>query len=536
MIRGGAMTTSTDTRLEPEIGADRTRMSLLSKDRIVARPGFNRWWMLPAALLINLSVGQAYAFSVFNLPLSRAIGITESTAADWKLTTLGWIFTLAYVFLGLSAGFGAAWLERVGPRKSGFVAAICWGSGFLISAVGVWVHQVWLLYIGYGIIGGCGLGIGFTTPIATLIRWFPDRRGMATGMAVMGFGGGAIIAAPLSAVLMNRFSTATSVGVAETFVVLGIMYLAMMLTGAFMLRLPPPGWQPKGWADAPHKAILVTTHHVHISKATTTPQFRLMWFILLLNVTAGLGVLGQASAMIQEVFGGGMSAAGAAAFVGLLSFFNMGGRLFWASLSDVIGRKVTFGLFLGVGPILFALVPLTGELGSVVWFVACFAVILTMYGGGFATMPAYVADVFGTQYVGAIHGRVLTALSVAGVLGPVLVNYIREYQISMGVPKADAYNLTMFIMAGLLVIGFFINLAMKPVPKAYHMTQAELAAEGVTDAVQAPQGSDPTTPAPEHDPSKPYSPQGRGDARSRLRSAPDYAFQLGKPARRRRRT
>jgi len=510
-------------------------MSILSKDRIVAKPGFNRWWMLPAALLINLSVGQAYAFSVFNLPLSRAIGITESVAGDWKLTTLGWIFTLAYVFLGLSAGFGAAWLERAGPRKSGFVAALCWGSGFLISAVGVWVHQVWLLYIGYGVIGGCGLGIGFTTPIATLIRWFPDRRGMATGMAVMGFGGGAIIAAPLSALLMDRFATSTSVGVAETFVVLGLMYLGMMVTGALMFRLPRPGWQPKGWADAPHRTALVTTHHVHISKAAGTTQFRLMWLILLLNVTAGLGVLGQASAMIQEVFGGGISAAAAAAFVGLLSFFNMGGRLFWASLSDVIGRKVTFGLFLGLGPVLYALVPLTGELGSVVWFVACFAVILTMYGGGFATMPAYIADVFGTQYVGAINGRVLTALSVAGVIGPVLVNYIREYQISMGVPKADAYNLTMFIMAGLLVIGFFINLAMKPVPKAYHMTQAELDAEaGIPATVQEPAGSDSTPPAPGLDPSKPYRPEGSRDDRSRLHANPDYAFELGKLPRRRR--
>ena len=452
--------------------------NFLSKERIVARPGFSRWWMLPAALLINLSVGQAYAFSVFNLPLTRAIGITESVAGDWKLTTLGWIFTLAYVFLGLSAGFGAAWLERAGPRKSGFVAAVCWGAGFFISAVGVQTHQVWLLYVGYGVIGGCGLGIGFTTPITTLIRWFPDRRGMATGMAVMGFGGGAIIAAPLSAMLMTRFASPTSVGVAETFVVLGVMYLAMMVTGAFMFRLPPPGWKPEGWAPGA-SGQLVTPHHVHVSKAAKTKQFRLLWLMLLLNVTAGLGVLGQASAMIQEVFGGGISAAAAAAFVGLLSFFNMGGRLFWASLSDVIGRKTTYGLFLGLGPLLYALVPLTGELESTVWFVGCFAVILTMYGGGFATMPAYVADLFGTQYVGAIHGRVLTALSVAGVLGPVLVNYIREYQISIGVPKADAYNLTMFIMAGLLVIGFFINMSMKPVDPSFHMTQAELDAEAV---------------------------------------------------------
>lgn len=380
---------------------------LLSKERITARPGFNRWLMFPAALAINLSVGQAYAFSVFNLPLTRTIGLTQSVAGDWRLTTVGWIFTLAYVFLGLSAGFAGKWQERVGPRKSGVVAACCWGGGFLIAALGVHLHEIVLLYLGYGILGGCGLGIGFTTPISTLIRWFPDRRGMATGMAIMGFGGGALIAAPVSQMLMNRFASPTSAGIAETLVVLGVFYFCLMLCGAFLFRLPPPGWQPAGWVEPVRSGTLVTSRNVHISQALRTPQFWLLWSMLLLNVTAGLGVLGQASAMIQEVFDG-FGASAAAGFVSLLSLFNMAGRFFWASLSDRIGRKMTYALFFSLGPLLYASVPWAGSHGSIVLFVGFFAVIMTMYGGGFATLPAYIADLFGTEYVGAIHGRVLT--------------------------------------------------------------------------------------------------------------------------------
>jgi MFS family permease len=317
--------------------------------------------------------------------------------------------------------------------------------------------------------------------------------------------------------------------VGETFVVLGHLYLVMMLVGAFMFRLPPPDWKPAGWVEPERPAALVTTHHVHVSKAVGTPQFRLLWLMLLLNVTAGLGVLGQASAMIQEVFGGAISAAGAAAFVGLLSFFNMGGRLFWASLSDLIGRRMTYAVFFSLGPLLYALVPVTGHATSVIWFVACFAVILTMYGGGFATMPPYIADVFGTQYVGAINGRVLTALSVAGVLGPTIVNYLRQYQIDHGVAKTDAYNITMYIMAGLLVVGFFLNLAMRQVEARHFMTQEELDAErGVVpprEPVSAVFGG---PPAPAADPGTPYAP-GPQPRRSRAQVAgPAYGFTLGR--------
>jgi MFS family permease len=445
----------------------------LSKERIIAGPGFNRWLIPPCALATHLCIGQAYAISVFNLPLTQQLGITQSTPEDWKLTELGWIFTIAIFFLGASAAVFGKWVQAEGPRKSGFVAALCWGIGFLIGALGIRLHQIWLVYLGYGVLGGCGLGIGYITPVSTLITWFPDRRGMATGMAIMGFGGGALVASPLSVLLMKSFASPTSTGVAETWVVLGVVYLVCMSLGAFGYRLPAPGWKPEGWVPGAAKtSALITKHDVTPGQAITTPQFWFLWIVLCFNVTAGIGVLGQASAMIQEVFKGTINAAAASGFVGLLSLFNMGGRFFWASLSDKIGRKATYACFFVLGPLLYALVPLAGELGSVVLFVACFCIILTMYGGGFATIPAYLADIFGAKYVSAVHGRLLTAWSVAGILGPVLVNYIREFQIQSGIPKEQAYNVTMYIMAGLLVIAFFANLAVKPVAEKHIESKA----------------------------------------------------------------
>jgi MFS family permease len=441
---------------------------LLSKERIIASPGFNRWLIPPCALATHLCIGQAYAISVFNLPLTLQLGITKSTPEDWKLTQLGWIFTIAIFFLGASAAVFGKWVQAQGPRKSGFVAALCWGVGFLIGALGIHLHNIWLVYLGYGALGGCGLGIGYITPVSTLISWFPDRRGMATGMAIMGFGGGALVASPLSVLLMKQLSSATSTGVAETWVVLGAVYLVFMSIGAFGYRLPAPGWKPEGWDPSSAKTgALITKSDVTPERAITTPQFWFLWVVLCFNVTAGIGVLGQASAMIQEVFKGTINAGAAAGFVGLLSLFNMGGRFFWASLSDRIGRKATYACFFVLGPLLYALVPLAGEIGSVALFVTCFCIILTMYGGGFATIPAYLADIFGAKYVSAVHGRLLTAWSVAGILGPVLVNYIREFQIESGIPKDRAYNVTMYIMAGLLVIGFFANLAVKAVAEKH---------------------------------------------------------------------
>jgi MFS family permease len=459
---------------------------ILARERTVAGPGFNRWLVPPAALAIHLSIGQAYAFSVFKLPLTKVIGISQPAAGDWTQPELAWIFIIAIVFLGLSAALFGRWLERAGPRKSGVVAAVCWAAGFLVSAVGVRLHSIWLLYLGYGVLGGCGLGLGYITPVSTLIKWFPDRRGMATGMAIMGFGGGAMIGAPLADLLMKHYASPTSVGVGQTFVTMGLIYFVAMMAGAFLFRVPPPGFtvpppvRQSRALTAEHAALrptMITLRHVHVDVAWRTPQFWLLWAVLFLNVSAGIGILEQASPMIQEMFKGRVMASAAAGFVGLLSLFNMAGRFGWSSLSDRIGRKRTYAVFFTLGPLLYVTLPFAGRIGSVLLFVAAAALIITMYGGGFATVPAYLSDLFGTQFVGAIHGRLLTAWSAAGVAGPALVNYIREYQIGHGVQAAQAYNVTMYLMAGLLVIGFFCNLAVRPVAEAHYMSDAELARE-----------------------------------------------------------
>jgi MFS family permease len=483
----------------------------LDKSRTFAAPGFNRWLVPPAALAIHLCIGMAYGFSVFWLPLSKAVGITQSiacpkdmgffesivaTSCDWKISMLGWMYTLFFVFLGSAAALWGGWLERAGPRKAGVVSAVCWCGGLVISAVGVHLHQIWLMWLGSGVIGGIGLGLGYISPVSTLIKWFPDRRGMATGMAIMGFGGGAMIGAPLADKLMKYYATPASVGVEQTFLTLAAIYFVFMMAGALGYRLPAGNWAPAGWTPPTDRARerLITDRHVHLDVAWKTPQFWLVWGVLCLNVTAGIGIIGMASPMLQEVFGGrliginvgindldaaqkGQIAAIAAGFTGLLSLFNIGGRFFWASLSDRLGRKMTYSVFFLLGCALYASIPTTAAIGSLALFVGCFCVILSMYGGGFATVPAYLADMFGTKMVGAIHGRLLTAWSTAGVLGPVLVNYIREYQLDHGVPKAQAYSITMYILAGLLVLGFICNWLVKSVAEQHYMTAEQLAAE-----------------------------------------------------------
>jgi MFS family permease len=455
-------------------------LSFLDRDRTVAGPGFSRWMVPPAALCVHLCIGQAYAFSVFNLPMTKLIGITDSAPGDWQLTNLGWIFTLAIFFLGVSAAVFGRWVEEGGPRRAMFTAALCFGGGFLVSAAGVHLHNIWIVYLGYGVLGGIALGIGYISPVSTLIKWFPDRPGMATGMAIMGFGGGALIASPLSVWLMARFSTPSHVGVAETFIVLGIVYFLFMMVGAAIVRVPPPGWRPAGWTPPAQSPKLVTSANVYVYTALKTPQFWLIWWVLCLNVTAGIGVIGQASAMSQEMFPGKVSAVAAAGFVGLMSLFNMAGRFLWASASDYMGRKNTYFVFFVLGTVLYAVVPTAGRMGSIGLFVLCFLVIISMYGGGFATIPAYLKDMFGTRYVGAIHGLLLTAWSAAGVFGPVLVNYIRAYEIAHGVAAANAYNVTMYILAALLVIGFFCNLLIKAVDERHHMSSVQSDATLVT--------------------------------------------------------
>jgi MFS family permease len=435
----------------------------LDRERTVARAGYYRWLVPPAALAVHLSIGEVYAFSVFNGPLTHLLGVTQPAPGDWALTQVGWVFSLAIVFLGLSAALFGSWLERAGPRKAMAVAAACFGGGFLVAAAGVHLHQLWLVCLGYGVLGGIGLGIGYISPVSTLIKWFPDRPGMATGLAIMGFGGGAMIGSPLSHELMEHFRSPSSTGVAEAFVALGLIYFAFMSFGALTVRLPAPGWRPEGWTPpAGAAATRYAAGGATPAEAVRTPQFWFLWAVLFLNVTAGIGLLAQASPMIQETFPGRVTEAAAAGFVGLLSLFNMVGRFGWSSLSDRLGRKPTYAVFFLLGATLFALTPEAGRLGNVALFVLGYGVIIGMYGGGFATIPAYLKDRFGTAYVGAIHGRLLTAWSAAGIAGPALVNYIRVYQIDRGVPKVEAYTATMHLMAGLLVVGFVCNLLVRP--------------------------------------------------------------------------
>ncbi len=483
----------------------------LAKEKTIAGSGFNRWLVPPAALAIHLCIGMAYGFSVFWLPLSKAIGIKDpvkcaadmsalseifSSTCDWKISMLGWMYTLFFVFLGSSAALFGGWLEHAGPRKAGVVSALCWCGGLVVSALGIYLHQIWLMWLGSGVIGGIGLGLGYISPVSTLIKWFPDRRGMATGMAIMGFGGGAMIGAPLADKLMKFYATPVSVGVWQTFLAMAAIYLVFMLCGAFGYRVPPSGWKPAGWVPPANLAsnVMITSRHVHLNVAWRTKTFWMIWAVLTLNVSAGIGILGMASPLLQEVFGGkligvdaafndltagqkGQIAAIAAGFTGLLSLFNIGGRFVWASCSDYIGRKATYFIFFALGFALYASIPSAAHAGMLALFVLAFCIILSMYGGGFATIPAYLADMFGTQMVGAIHGRLLTAWATAGVLGPVLVNYIREYQLAQGVPKAQVYDVTMYILSGMLVLGFVCNLLVRPVAEKDYMTEAELAEE-----------------------------------------------------------
>jgi len=590
-----------------------------SKEQIVAPEGFNRWRVPPASIAIHLCIGSVYAWSIFNPALVRIRGVVASSSQDWTLSQVVWVFTVAIVFLGLSAAIAGKWLERVGPRTVGIVAGLFWGGGMILGAIAIWLQQLWLLYLGYGVLGGCGLGLGYVSPVSTLIRWFPDRRGMAAGLAIMGFGGGAILATPVQELLMRRFSrtptylgaldavplstidgkryaemaptnqnsaqnetaevkkanaisaagnsslattprvevvTLTpseanqlgsglspgiyvvgtgSVGVAETFLVLGSFYLIVIVSASMLYRIPAPGWLPAGWEPGNRsqttiqesKPSLISTNHVDADQALKTPQFYLLWVMLCFNVTAGIGVLGVAKTMMTEIFGTALpsivTSTFAATFVLMTSLFNMIGRFFWATVSDAIGRKNTYFIFFGAGALLYCMIPWiawqVSESATWVWLAAFYAVsmlIFTMYGGGFATIPAYLADLFGTRYVGAIHGRLLTAWSVAGVLGPVAITALRErsmrdaiatlseqipaerFQSTFGAPLSELpllvknktvtiakllelappgtqdptptlYNTTMFLMASLLIAALIANIAVKPVHPKHHL-------------------------------------------------------------------
>ena len=558
---------------------------ILSKQHIIAEPGFNRWKIVPAALGIHLCIGSVYAWSIFNPALVKQLGVVVSAADDWTLKSVVWIFTVSIVALGLAAAIAGRWLETVGPRMVGVVSACCWGGGFIVGGIGIITHQLWLLYLGYGVLGGCGLGLGYVSPVSTLIRWFPDRRGMATGMAIMGFGGGAMIGAPLKEYFIQFFYRAPdylgavadlelvtragrrfvevagelrevvvvganevaqmvipgpegvylvgtgSVGVAQTFFTMGVIYFVVMMIAAFSYRLPAPDWQPAGWTppdEAHAEKRMMTRNHVDIDQALKTRQFYQLWIVLCFNVTAGIGVLGVAKTMMTEIFGSTLphivDGAFAATYVVMISVFNMIGRFIWASTSDYIGRRNTYWIFFALGILLYCSIPYTAQQVSVnpvvvwlVYFYAATMIIFTMYGGGFATIPAYLADIFGTKYVGGIHGRLLTAWSTAGVLGPLAITSLRENAVTRAIddlvtkidpalfaesfgagldqlpalvqaktvtiaslmdiapagtidPTPNLYNSTMYLMALLLAIALVSNAFMRPVHPRHHMS------------------------------------------------------------------
>ncbi|OYX78873.1 MAG: MFS transporter [Sphingomonadales bacterium 32-65-25] len=454
----------------------------LSRDRIIAPPAFDRWLVPPCALAIHLCIGMAYGFSVFWLPLSHALGAPActslasaltSTRCDWRVSDLVWVYTLFFVVLGLSAALFGSWVERVGPRRAGLVSAACWCGGIALGALGVLAHQLWLFWLGAGVLGGIGLGIGYITPVSTLIKWFPDRRGLATGMAIMGFGGGAMVGSPAADRLMAVFASPGEAGVWQAMLVLACVYALFMTAGALGFRLPAPGWTPPGKTE-----VVAGGRFVPLGIASRTPQFWLVWCVLLLNVSASIGIIGLASPMVQEIFGGTLfgqavrfadfndeqkaaAAAAGAGFVGLISLFNIAGRFFWASLSDRIGRKAMYAAILALGAACYGLaLPGTPALPL---FVAVFALIASMYGGGFAAVPAWLADLFGTKQVGAIHGRLLTAWSTAGVLGPLLVAYMRDARLAEGVAREAVYGPIFLALAGLLALGLIAALLVKPV-------------------------------------------------------------------------
>ncbi len=434
-------------------------MNCLDRAYTVAPAGFNRWLVPPAAIALHMCIGQVYGFSVFKKPLATV---------GWTEAQVGVAYSIALALLGLSAAVFGKWVERSGPRKTMLASLVCFCSGLVIASLAMQWRQLWLLYVGYGLVGGVGLGLGYIAPVSTLMKWFPDRPGMATGMAIMGFGGGALIGAPLAEELMGHFkSTSTCAGAGEALLVMAGLYAVSMSLGAWLIRVPADDWKPANWTPTVHASKLVTTASVAVDTAWRTPQFWLLWIVLCMNVSAGIGILGQASPMIQDMFG--VTPSMAAGYVGLLSLCNLGGRFFWSSISDFTGRKGVYGIYFVLGGLLYSSVPWIQGQGNVTLFVITTGLILTMYGGGFATIPAYLRDLFGSYQVGAIHGRLITAWSIAAIIGPLLVDRISTGSKQAGVPAALAYNNIFYVMVGLLALGLIANLLVRPVDPKHHL-------------------------------------------------------------------
>ncbi len=458
-------------------------MELLDRSRIIAKPGWSRWLVPPAALAIHLSIGQAYSWSVFKTPLEKSLHISGTLSAL--------PFQLAIFMLGVSAMLGGKFVESKGPRWAMAVATTCFSAGFLISALGMAIGQYWLVVLGYGFVGGIGLGIGYIAPVSALMKWFPDRPGMATGIAIMGFGGGALIASPWSTAMLSSFGSSKPMGIAEAFLVHGIVYAVFMSLGVLLIRLPQAGWKPAGWEPSAQEKKTSGTVNVSAADAFKTPQFWLLWLVLCLNVTAGIGVLEKAAPMIQDYFqhtSTPVSVAAASGFVALLSLANMLGRFVWSALSDYVGRKNIYRFYLLVGVAAYLVLTFAAS-GSIVIFVGSAMLIMSFYGGGFSTIPAYLKDLFGLYEVGAIHGRLLTAWSVAGVAGPLIVDAIADSEKHAGKSGPTLYATSFYIMIGLLVLGFIANELIRPVdPKFYlpadgqPLGQADAGAEATAKA------------------------------------------------------
>lgn len=458
-------------------------MKFLSRESTLAKPGFNRWLVPPAAIAAHMCIGQVYGFSVFNKPLEE---MAKASGANWSKLQVTITYSIALFMLGMSSAVFGKWVERNGPRKSIAAACLCFCGGMAIAGLGVKLQMLSLIYLGYGFFGGMGLGLGYIGPVSTLMKWFPDRPGMATGMAIMGFGGGALIGAPLATQLMGFYkqtSAAPCDFISLTFWTMAAIYAVSMIFAATIVRVPHHDWKPEGWTPgaAKKKNAMVATGHVAVDNAWKTPQFWMLWLVLCMNVSAGIGILARASDIIQDMFnlstveGAAKAAAIGAGFAGLLSIFNCGGRFVWSSVSDLTGRKVIYCIYFILGAILYCSVPYAQTSGNKTLFVVLAMGIISMYGGGFATIPAYLKDMFGTHHVGAIHGRLITAWSIAAVIGPVLVTKLFEANLNSGVPKAEAYNNIMYVMAGLLMVGLVANLLVKPVDSKHHLTEEELA-------------------------------------------------------------
>src|SRR6202521_5023906 len=417
---------------------------------------FNRWLIPVGAVAVHICIGSVYAWSTFNRPI-RALFPNDPSWFSPPYTT----FTTALMLLGLSAAFGGPWVERRGPRVAATAAALFFGIGLIVGGIGLALRQSVLVFLGMGLIGGIGCGLGYISPVSTLVKWFPDRRGMATGMAIMGFGGGAFLASYLNAKFIDLM------GVARTVMALGAAYFVIMMIGARILRRPPEGWAPKGWIRSAQSHPMMTDRSLTRNHALKTTQFYLLWGVLFINVTAGIGILAQASPMMQDMFQ--KTPLEAAAVVSLISLFNAGGPFFLASSSDYLGRRNTYIVFFLVQIVLFVLIPGFAAAGNWVIFESALFVIFTMYGGGFATIPAFLADIFGVDNVGAIHGALLTAWSAAAVAGPVIITELSDRAkaaLPPGASRIHIYDAPLRVLAVMLAAGFILTMLVWPLSRA----------------------------------------------------------------------